>query len=313
MVEGYLDSVGGGCVHGWARDAREPAPVTVTIYCQGRPAGSVIANIFRPDLKQAGIGDGNHGFAFPLPPGLTGDLTGSVNGTSLIGKLSAPSTLAEIGPHLRHVLAKNYLKGTGIEIGALDKPMWVPSGVTVRTVDRLPAEELRAHYGLPEACRVDYVCDAQKLETIPSGSQNFVIANHVFEHMENCLVALENWLRVLQPGGVVFMAIPDKRFTFDKDREVTPFAHVLDEYRDPGKTRASHEAHYLDWIHNVEHEPGDVPARLQFLLDIEYSIHYHCWTSQGLLELFTSAAFLGFELDCYKFNQPEGIYILKKL
>ena len=231
----------------------------------------------------------------------------------LKGALPAPHLLSEIGPHQRYQLAKNYLKGEGIEIGALDKPMRAPAGVRIRTVDRLPSEELRVHYGIPEAAAVDFVCDAQKLETIGSGSQDFVIANHVFEHMENPVAALENWVRVLRPGGFVFMAIPDKRFTFDVDRPVTPLAHVLEEYHDPDKAQANRQAHYVDWIRLVEHTEGDIERRLRFLIDCEYSIHFHCWTGYGLIELFESVSSIGFELDCYKFNRPEGIFILRKV
>jgi predicted SAM-dependent methyltransferase len=210
-------------------------------------------------------------------------------------------------------LAKDFLRGAGVEIGALDKPMRVPGHVRVLRADRLPTEELRAHYGLPDAVPVDLVCDAQTLESVGSGTQDFVVANHVFEHMENPLLALENWVRVLKPGGVVFMAIPDKRFTFDSDREVTQLSHLLDEWDHPEKVAANRNAHYEEWIRDVEHQEGDVHARLEFLLAIDYSIHFHCWTAHGLIELFsTAAASIAYEIECYKFNQPECIFVLKK-
>jgi SAM-dependent methyltransferase len=285
----------------------------VRIHCNGSPIGTAIANIYRKDLEQAGYGDGKHGFAFPLPYGVEGELTVWVNGKRLLGAFRAPHRLSETGPHQRYLLAKNYLKGEGIEIGALDKPMRVPGGVRIRTVDRLPAAELQKHYGVPNAMAVDFVCDAQKLETISAGSQDFVIANHVFEHMENPIAALENWVRVLRPGGFAFMAIPDKRFTFDADRPVTPFEHILEEYRDPQKVEANRRGHYEDWIKLVEHQTGNIGARMAFLLDIQYSIHFHCWTGQELVKLFNTVSWIGFELDCYKFNKPEGIFILRKL
>ena len=309
-----MDSVSDGFVHGWARNSRTPTePVSIVVHCDGKPIGTAIADAYRADLEQAGLGTGKHGFAFPLPEGLEGELTVWANGKRLLGKLLAPHLLSQQGPHLRFVLAKNYLRGEGIEIGALDKPMSAPRGVRIRTVDRLPADELRKHYDLPKAVAVDFVCDAQKLETIQSCSQDFVIANHVFEHMENPIAALENWVRVLRPGGFIFMAIPDKRFTFDVDRPVTPLAHILDEYHDPPKASENRRSHYEDWIRLVEHETGDIEARMAFLLHIEYSIHFHCWTGRELIELFESVSSLGFELDCYKFNRPEGIFILRKL
>ncbi len=313
-AQGYLDAIAGGVLHGWAVDAQQPGgPATVTVRCNGRPIGTALANLHRPDLAQAGVGDGNHGFAFEVPVDLEGELTASVNGSKLRNTLRAPGDLPEFGPHVRWFLAKEYLRGEGIEVGALDKPMRVPDGVRVRLCDRLTTEELRAHYGIPEAAPVDFVCDAHTLETVESGTQDFVVANHVFEHMENPLLALQNWVRALKPGGVVFMAIPDKRFTFDRDRQVTPLEHILDEQAHPEKTAANRTPHYLEWIHDVEHEAGDVQARLEFLLAIQYSIHFHCWTATGLMELFSSASSsLGYEIECYRFNQPECIFVLKR-
>ena len=136
----------------------------------------------------------------------------------------------------------------------------------------------------------------------------------VFEHLENPLLALKHWLRVLRPEGVVLMAIPDKRFTFDQERAVTPLSHLLDELSHPEKVSANRSAHYEEWIRDVEHQQGDIQSRKEFLLAINYSIHFHCWTAEGLLELFsTIASTLGYEIECYKFNQPECIFVLKKM
>jgi len=48
--------------------------------------------------------------------------------------------------HTRRRLARLYLHGSGIEIGALHMPLWIPPGVTVRYVDRLDLDGLRGHY-----------------------------------------------------------------------------------------------------------------------------------------------------------------------
>lgn len=314
MIQGYLDSASDGFVQGWAVNMRKPSePVSVSVRCNGKPLGATLADIYRADLEKAGFGNGKHAFAFELPHGIQGELTVWVNGTQLKGAFQAPHRLSEAGPHQRYVLAKHYLQGEGIEIGALHKPTPAPEGVRVRTVDRLSAEELRTHYNMPKAIPVDYVCDAQKLETIPSESQDFVIANHVFEHMESPVAALQNWVRVLRPGGFVYMAVPDKRFTFDLDRPVTGLAHILDEFRNPDMVDTNRPAHYEEWVRLVEHENAVVERRVAFLMEISYSIHFHCWTGRELIELFENVSWLGFELDCYKFNRPEGIFILRKL
>src|SRR5207249_5036937 len=46
----------------------------------------------------------------------------------------------------REAIARRYLRGTGIEIGALHNPLRLPRGVDVRYVDRMTVPELRRHY-----------------------------------------------------------------------------------------------------------------------------------------------------------------------
>jgi hypothetical protein len=48
--------------------------------------------------------------------------------------------------HNRMLLAARYLRGEGIEIGALGRPLPMPAGARVRQVDRLSAAEMAAHY-----------------------------------------------------------------------------------------------------------------------------------------------------------------------
>jgi ubiquinone/menaquinone biosynthesis C-methylase UbiE len=74
-------------------------------------------------------------------------------------------------------------------------------------------------------------------------SQDFVIANHVLEHVEDPLRALKSVSRVLHARGVAYLALPDKRFTFDKDRQITSLDHVIKDHRDgPDWSVAAHYA-----------------------------------------------------------------------
>jgi len=310
MVEGYLETVSDSVALGWARDTETPQPVVVDVFCDGNKVGSALADVHREDL-QAAFGAGRHAFAVPLPAGVEGEISACVANiklTSLLDRLNSR------GPHVRRILASSFIAGSGVEIGALDKPMWTPPNSRVGYVDRLPTDELRKHYNLPLARAVDHVCDAQTLETLPDTSQDFVIANHVFEHMQSPLLALANWLRVLRPMGVLFMAIPDKRFTFDRARPSTTLAHVLGEYHEPDSVKNHRRGHVEEWVRLVEREEDSsrVEARIQFLLDCDYSIHVHAWTGPELASLFAAVSWLGYEMECYKFNDPECVVILRK-
>ena len=109
------------------------------------------------------------------------------------------------GPRVdREVLASVYLRGSGIEIGALQGPLRVPRAVKVRYVDRMTVADLRKQY--PELkyhklVDVDIIDDGESLSTIGDASQDFVIAIHFLEHCENPIKAVSNFVRVVREGG----------------------------------------------------------------------------------------------------------------
>ncbi|MGO9700162.1 MAG: Hint domain-containing protein [Xanthobacteraceae bacterium] len=70
-LRGYVDRITGECVAGWAQNVDHPeAPVCLDILVGGVSVGEVLANRYREDLKQAGMGSGCHSFAFTVPPEL---------------------------------------------------------------------------------------------------------------------------------------------------------------------------------------------------------------------------------------------------
>ena len=223
-----------------------------------------------------------------------------------------------VGTVRRRLLAYRYLSGTGIEIGALHKPLKVPRSARVRYVDRLEVDELREQY--PELADHDLVApdvvdDAETLASIPDRSQDFVIANHLLEHTENPLLALTNMLRVLRAGGVVYLAVPDKRFTFDVDRPTTPLAHVVADFeRGPERSRREH---FEEWVRLVDKTPDpEVDVQVEALLARGYSIHFHVWTYEDVLELLEelrSRTDDRFELAAAQRNGHENVFVLRKV
>jgi Hint domain len=71
-LRGFVDEVAAHRVAGWAQTVDHPeAPVCLDIYADGELIGQVLANRYRDDLEQAGIGSGRHGFAFTSPTALS--------------------------------------------------------------------------------------------------------------------------------------------------------------------------------------------------------------------------------------------------
>ncbi|HEX5069599.1 MAG TPA: glycosyltransferase [Vicinamibacterales bacterium] len=67
MTEGHLDRIDGGSITGWAWDSDRPnEPVRVDLHVDGKLHRSVLADALRPDLADAGIGNGRHAFEIRL-------------------------------------------------------------------------------------------------------------------------------------------------------------------------------------------------------------------------------------------------------
>jgi SAM-dependent methyltransferase len=212
--------------------------------------------------------------------------------------------------------AARWLTGTGIEIGALHNPLPVPPSADVRYVDRMRSDELRRHY--PELAAealvpVSIIGDAHNLEAVADGTLDFVIANHLLEHLDDPIRGLKEMTRVLRPGGILYVALPDPRVSFDRFRTLTTVEHILDEHRNG--TEATRRDHFHDWVHNVETRVDgaqrlDAAAeeeRVRALMELDYSIHFHVWRPETFLEFLVAASREGgLSLELLEFHPCRG-------
>jgi SAM-dependent methyltransferase len=219
---------------------------------------------------------------------------------------------------VRRRLAAQYLHGSGIEIGALQMPLRLPAGASVRYVDRFDIAQLRAHY--PELddfelVAPDIIDDGEVLATVPDESAGFLIANHMIEHCEDPIGTLSNHLRVLKPGGVLFMAVPDRRFTFDREREPTPLAHLVRDHAEgPGWSRRTHFEEWARFVAGAA--PDRIAAEADALEAQDYSIHFHVWTPISFLELLAhcrSELELALEVDAMERNDHEFLVVMRRV
>ena len=216
----------------------------------------------------------------------------------------------------REFVANTFIKGHGIEIGALHMPLKVPRTAIVKYVDRLSVEALRRHY--PELndkdlVNVDIIADGERLESVSDSTQDFVIANHFLEHCQDPIGAALNMFRVLKPGGVLYLAIPDKRNSFDVDRPVTSLEHLMRDHEDgPSWSRREHFEEWTRLVNKVQDEQRAV-QEIEQNMAIDYSIHYHVWTQAEMLEFVVALRKMtSFEVEICLRNGPEVIFILRK-
>ena len=214
-------------------------------------------------------------------------------------------------------LAARFIRSCGIEIGALQNPLELPPHVKVRYVDRFDTHELRRRYPElqdQEIVHVDIIDDGETLKSIADASVDFVICNHLLEHCQNPIGAIKNWLRVIREGGILFVSVPDKRFTFDRDRPVTDLEHIIRDWREG--PRWSRMQHYAEWAGLVERIPeSSVLDRASKLTRLNYSIHFHVWTDRefgDLLHYCASELDLAFEMHVFQRNGIEIVAILER-
>lgn len=217
----------------------------------------------------------------------------------------------------RTSIANVYIRGNGLELGALHNPLPVTKRAKVKYVDRMDVDDLRQQY--PELnneklVHVDIVDDGEHLHAVADSTQDFLIANHFLEHCENPILALINMLRVLKPSGVIYLAVPDKRFTFDVDREPTDIEHLMRDYE--AGPQVSRRSHFEEWVRLVSkvENAEDAIAETDRLLQMDYSIHYHVWSHREMLELLLHLEkMLSFEIELFLKNNSELIFILRKI
>ena len=213
-----------------------------------------------------------------------------------------------------------HIRGRGIEIGALWKKFPVPKRATAWYVDRVAPEALRREYSevAGKIVAPDVVTDAQALP-FRDGGLDFVIASHVLEHMPFPLSALREWYRVLLPGGVLVLKIPDKRYTFDVWRPRTAIQHLIAEDENPAAfDRRAHFAEWVEYVVGFQRDSEQWRAETDRLMEMDYSIHYHAWIDEDVHRLldYTHAAMqLNWECVLFlpaRFYRKECAVVMKK-
>jgi SAM-dependent methyltransferase len=142
--------------------------------------------------------------------------------------------------------------GVGVEIGAFTTPI---PGLNPFYVDRF------AEYA-GQPCLADYWGDACHLP-FRSNSLDYVASSHVLEHVANPVAALLDWHRVLAHGGVIYMVIPDRPFTFDHPRELTDPEHMWADYENEvNQYDGTHIYDFVDKIDWPMYRPDVAPEDL---------------------------------------------------
>ena len=143
-------------------------------------------------------------------------------------------------------------KSKGLEIGPLAKPIIRKEMGPVFYVDHANQQELIEKYrndpntNIDEIVPVDFVQNSGSLlNALGDQKFDYVIASHVAEHVPDIVSWLQDLSDSLNDDGVIRLAIPDKRYTFDFLRQLSDISDVLAAYIE--KRKVSHPQRIIDF------------------------------------------------------------------
>lgn len=167
------------------------------------------------------------------------------------------------GPQAARGQLSRHLVGHGVELGPghVPFPLVMPSA-TVRYLDAWSPDGSGDRFPEVDGSEFvapDTICDfnAEGLAPLADGSQDFVIASHVLEHLANPLAILCEMHRVLRPGGTLLILLPDRHNTFDRVRAPTPLAHLVDEFE--RGVKEVDDDHIEEFLHHIHDRSGGGP------------------------------------------------------
>lgn len=236
-------------------------------------------------------------------------------------------------------LADQYLTGKGVEFGALHNPLQVNrEQAQVVYADKYSKQSLLKSFKelqkiQQSVVETDIFLDLNNddLQVLVDYNFDFFIANHVIEHLVNPLRFLHNLSSVMKIGSYLYLALPDKEYTFDRNRELTTWEHLYTEYLQ--NTTKLTKSHLEDFIINITKDHIEDPVRKKEIYDDyniwfkrfgirqkhrQRSIHVHVWNQKTFDDFITTAIkelqlnlTIADRIDSSS-NKHEMIYLLRK-
>lgn len=110
--------------------------------------------------------------------------------------------------------------------------------------------------------------DAQQMQSVSENTFDFVHSAHCLEHLVDPKIGLNNWIRILKPGGHLICIIPDEDLY---EQGVFPSTYNLDHKHtftiNKKSSWSSYSINVLDLIKNLDH---DVEVKKIELMDSTY-------------------------------------------
>lgn len=184
------------------------------------------------------------------------------------------------------------LRGVGLEIGAGTRPTVTDADVTVKYLDFYSTEGLQALVAKggqdpANVTPVDYVAGGEDYRPFIDRTFDFIVANHVMEHIVDPIAWLKMLSEFLNPGGHLLLTLPDKKYSFDRFRDDTNISHLLLDYFSDAPLAEKARPHALETYLYYDRSYIKRVATVDDIFDVERMLkepHHpgvHCHVFQG--------------------------------
>lgn len=223
-------------------------------------------------------------------------------------------------PHFRRRLLESYINPVGlkiVEIGALATPTLPPHEFDIKFIDYTTRDALIIEHANNKKMRiesivhVDYPIQTHNYSEYISDRFDLAIANHVIEHIPDIVRWFQGLYNLLNKGGLLFLSIPDKRYTFDYLKRESNFVDIYRAYHEkqmkPSAAQLLENAYLSRPITAAECWSRSIPAaKLQPRTSLRkarefaenacknyISTHCHTFTYSSFIELFSQLQEMG--------------------
>ena len=188
--------------------------------------------------------------------------------------------------------AIDLLKGNGLEIGALHNKFLKDDSndiLHIEYLDVVDSFEAGKNFKEIDPSSIKspkYVADASKVSVkeITGNEYDFIICNHVIEHVANPVRFLDSLFSGIKRGGLLVLSAPDKDYTFDKKRTSSSYNSLLAAYY--LEKDSSCDARYIDFLEGVHPEVFENKERfLEAFVHVKSRFeHVFVWRSDEFRE-----------------------------
>src|SRR5271157_2609777 len=123
----------------------------------------------------------------------------------------------------------------GLEIGPKHNPLVRKSDGVVLYVDHADAEFIKNANQDPlinndDIVDIDIISGDRPLKELVPQPMDYVVASHVIEHVPDMIGWLLDLYEALKEDGLICLAIPDRRFTYDLHRPESTIGELVEAY-----------------------------------------------------------------------------------